>query len=168
ASGHGLVISHRLCLTVTHGRNETADGNFMIHRQVLNHCFGALPAKQEIPGFAAGRVSVPANLDHICLGREVFSARVSSCRRASGESMALLTLKFTVTVSCTSKSSRDEMRSFAMRTSFLASAAMADNSSICPDNRSWFSSTGLTRVSVVIAALMSDSLNLIFSATSAP
>lgn len=31
------VVSYKLCLTIAHGRDETAQGNFMIHGQVLDH-----------------------------------------------------------------------------------------------------------------------------------
>src|SRR6266404_5668464 len=54
ASAWGAVIGDGVGLAVTHRGHKTPERNFMIYRQVLNHCFRASPAQPEIFCFTAG------------------------------------------------------------------------------------------------------------------
>ena len=44
----------------------------MVHGKVLNHCFGPLLAKLEIPRRVAGRVRMPRNLNHKSFSTDSF------------------------------------------------------------------------------------------------
>ena len=67
-----LVICYSGCLAITHWRNEPAEWNLMINRQVLNHRFSALTAELEVLRVAARRVCISSDLEDVPLGIEGF------------------------------------------------------------------------------------------------
>ena len=50
----GCVVGHCFSLAKTHWSHKTSQRNLMIHREVLDHCVGTLPAETEVLCFAAG------------------------------------------------------------------------------------------------------------------